>query len=207
MKQSARIITSVSYDNFVNPTKIQYSGSRSTANVYSASGEKLKAVHVTGLTLLNDVAALFDEEPYSVRADDTNIASVGGKSTIEYHGYVIYRDGEMDMVLFPGGFATVEGTAVTFHYYTQDYLGNNRAVINGSTGAIEQTVAYYPYGAVIADFGTAPTSGQPYKFGGKELTAESRGGPISRLIPLLIPAVIHRITYRFFLMNKNLSSL
>ncbi|MDE6741456.1 MAG: hypothetical protein K2J58_03905 [Muribaculaceae bacterium] len=30
---------------------------------------------------------------------------------------------------------------VTFHYYTQDYLGNNRAVINGSTGTIEQTVA------------------------------------------------------------------
>ena len=62
----------------------------------------------------------------------------------------------------------VSGTTVTFHYYTQDYLGNNRAVINGSTGAIEQTVAYYPYGAVIADLGT-PTTGQPYKFGGKEL--------------------------------------
>ncbi|MDE6549590.1 MAG: hypothetical protein K2L22_11400 [Muribaculaceae bacterium] len=46
--------------------------------------------------------------------------------------------------------------------------GNNRAVINGSTGAIEQTVAYYPYGAVIADLGTSTTS-QPYKFGGKEL--------------------------------------
>ncbi|MDE6480874.1 MAG: hypothetical protein K2L45_11475 [Muribaculaceae bacterium] len=41
--------------------------------------------------------------------------------------------------------------------------------INGSTGAIEQTVAYYPYGGVIADLGTAATTGQPYKFGGKEL--------------------------------------
>ncbi|MDE5814549.1 MAG: hypothetical protein K2H72_09705, partial [Muribaculaceae bacterium] len=29
----------------------------------------------------------------------------------------------------------------------------------------EQTVAYYPYGAVIADLGTNPTK-QPYKFGG-----------------------------------------
>ena len=55
-------------------------------------------------------------------------------------------------------------------YYTQNYQDNNRAVINGSTGAIEQTVAYYPYGAVIADLGT-PTTGQPYKFGGKELIA------------------------------------
>ncbi|MDE5812665.1 MAG: hypothetical protein K2H72_00115 [Muribaculaceae bacterium] len=83
-------------------------------------------------------------------------------------GYVVYRDGKVDMVLFPGGYATINGTAVTFHYYTQDYLGNNRAVINGSTGAIEQTVAYYPYGAVIADLGTNPTK-QQYKFGGKEL--------------------------------------
>ena len=49
-----------------------------------------------------------------------------------------------------------------------DDIGNNPAVIHGSTGAIEQTVAYYPYGAVIADLGTSTTS-QPYKFGGKEL--------------------------------------
>ncbi|MDE6018001.1 MAG: RHS repeat-associated core domain-containing protein [Muribaculaceae bacterium] len=47
-------------------------------------------------------------------------------------------------------------------------LGNNRAVINGTTGAVEQTVAYYPFGGVIADLGT-PAGGQPYKFGGKEL--------------------------------------
>ncbi len=42
-------------------------------------------------------------------------------------------------------------------------------MINGSTGAIEQTIAYYPYGGVIADLGTTATAGQPYKFGGKEL--------------------------------------
>ncbi len=50
----------------------------------------------------------------------------------------------------------------------KDYLGNNRAVINDTSGEIEQTIAYYPYGGVIADLGT-PTTGQPYKFGGKEL--------------------------------------
>ncbi|MDE6018093.1 MAG: hypothetical protein K2G85_04695 [Muribaculaceae bacterium] len=43
-------------------------------------------------------------------------------------------------------------------------LGNNRGVINGTTGAVEQTVAYYPFGGVIADLGT-PAGGQTYKSG------------------------------------------
>ena len=94
-------------------------------------------------------------------------------SVTDYRGNIIYRDGKVDMVLFPGGYATINGSAVTFHYYTQDYLGNNRAVINGSTGAIEQLTAYYPYGGVIADLGTNQISGQPYKFGGKELITAS----------------------------------
>ncbi|MDE6547932.1 MAG: hypothetical protein K2L22_02945, partial [Muribaculaceae bacterium] len=109
------------------------------------SGEKLKTTHTTAVN-----------------------GKVTGQTTTEYRGNVIYRDGKVDMVLFPGGYATIDGNAVIFHYYTQDYLGNNRAVINGSTGAIEQTVAYYPYGGVIADLGTNPTK-QQYKFGGKEL--------------------------------------
>ncbi|MDE6480872.1 MAG: hypothetical protein K2L45_11465 [Muribaculaceae bacterium] len=164
-----RGITSIDYDNFGNPTKIQYSGSRSTSNVYSSSGEKLKTVQNSGFTKLNDAAIIFDEGIYSVQADDMNIVGISAGSTVEYHGNIIYRNGTVDMILFPGGYATINGNSVTFHYYTQDYLGNNRAVINGSTGAIEQTVAYYPYGGVIADLGTAATTGQPYKFGGKEL--------------------------------------
>ena len=66
----------------------------------------------------------------------------------------------------------VKNGTVSFHYYTQDYLGSNRAVVNGSTGAIEQTVAYYPYGSVIADLGTG-SDRQPFKFGGKELTLQN----------------------------------
>ncbi len=95
-----------------------------------------------------------------------------GMTKIEYHGPVIYRNGKIDMVRFPGGYATVNGSAVTFHYYTQDYLGCNRAVINGSTGAIEQTIAYYPYGSVIADLGSG-TTGQSFKFGSKELVTDN----------------------------------
>ncbi|MDE6341038.1 MAG: hypothetical protein K2K93_01850, partial [Muribaculaceae bacterium] len=39
---------------------------------------------------------------------------------------------------------------------------------NISIPPMEQTVAYYPYGGVIADLGTN-LSKQQYKFGGKEL--------------------------------------
>lgn len=70
-----------------------------------------------------------------------------------------------NMTLF---LSTTDDGEVTFHYYTRDYLGNNRAVINGTTGEIEQTVAYYPSGGVIADLGSE-SGVQPYKFGDKEL--------------------------------------
>ncbi|MDE6769012.1 MAG: hypothetical protein K2J78_04715 [Muribaculaceae bacterium] len=145
VRDDSRGITDISYDRFGNPLRISFSDGSYSENVYSASGEKLKSTHTT---LQNGILI--------------------GKTTMEYRGNIIYRDGKVDMVLFPGGYATVSGSSVTFHYYTQDYLGNNRAVVNGSTGAIEQTVAYYPYGGVIADLGTN-LSKQQYKFGGKEL--------------------------------------
>ncbi|MDE7349561.1 MAG: hypothetical protein K2N25_00710, partial [Muribaculaceae bacterium] len=146
VKDGSRGITGISYDRSGNPVRINFADGSYTENIYSSAGEKLKMTHSTSVNGI-----------------------VAGKTSTEYRANVIYRDGKVDMVLFPGGYATINGTAVTFHYYTQDYLGNNRAVINGTTGAIEQTVAYYPFGGVIADLGTKPTSGQPYKFGGKEL--------------------------------------
>ncbi|MDE6481142.1 MAG: hypothetical protein K2L45_12835 [Muribaculaceae bacterium] len=68
----------------------------------------------------------------------------------------------------PGSYSTIDNDMI-FRYYTQNYLSDNRAVINGLTGAIEQTVASYPYGGIIANLGTNQTSGQPYKFGCKVL--------------------------------------
>ncbi len=44
---------------------------------------------------------------------------------MEYRENVIYRNSKLDMVLFSGGYTTVSGTTITFHYYTQDYLSNN----------------------------------------------------------------------------------
>ena len=41
---------------------------------------------------------------------------------------------------------------MNIQYYKQDYWGNNRAVINGASGAIEQTVDYYPYWEVVMEW-------------------------------------------------------
>ena len=53
------------------------------------------------------------------------------------------------------------------NYYTQDHLGNNRAVIN-ENGTLEQVTHYYPFGGIYGDTGIN-SSLQPYKYNGKEL--------------------------------------
>ena len=179
VSDESRGIESIEYDNFGNPVYFDLKGRDYTKNVYSATGVKLKTTHYTDPVAVKPPISM--ETPLSAAETDNTAAAVGpfepgtqlmaGMEKLEYRGPVIYRNGKIDMVLFPGGYATV-GTdkSVTFHYYTQDYLGNNRAVVNGSTGAIEQTTAYYPYGAVIPDLGTDNTR-QPFKYGGKELVS------------------------------------
>ncbi|MCM1491121.1 MAG: hypothetical protein NC095_09900, partial [Muribaculum sp.] len=165
IKDESRGITYIDYDYTGNPTCVYFSDGSYSYNVYSLSGVKLRTHHYTKpkTSILTPVGQSDDAE-----AESQGLTLMDGNEYIEYHGPVIYRNGKIDMVQFPGGYATIDGGDVTFHYYTQDYLGNNRAVINGTTGAIEHTTAYYPYGAVIADLGTG-NSGQPFKFIGKEL--------------------------------------
>ena len=68
---------------------------------------------------------------------------------------------------------TAEASALykvlSYNYYTQDHLGNNRAVIN-EFGVVAQVTNYYPFGGVFST--TAYNHGddlQPYKYNGKEL--------------------------------------
>ncbi len=74
----------------------------------------------------------------SAETTAADLTSDIAQDVTEYHGPIICCNGTIDMVLFPGDYATINGTAVTFHYYTQDFLGNNRALINGTTGAISR---------------------------------------------------------------------
>lgn len=87
----------------------------------------------------------------------------------EYSGNIIYKNGEVDKVLFPGGYCTFnkDTSEPVFHYYTQDHLGNNRTVTN-EDGTVEQITHYYPFGGTFNDAGVN-ASLQQYKYNGKEL--------------------------------------
>ena len=107
-----------------------------------------------------------------------SLGAVLGKTvsdTTDYIGPVIYEGRRASTVRFEGGYASFSPLAIagskpapTFHYYIPDYLGNNRAVVNVSTGAMEQITHYYPWGGVYADLGTGAAV-QPFKYGDKEL--------------------------------------
>ncbi|MDE5870345.1 MAG: hypothetical protein K2H22_00145, partial [Muribaculaceae bacterium] len=65
-------------------------------------------------------------QPYTLggKVDDLTLGYTGNRVTgVSDLAPAVTQNGSMS--LFPGGYATINGTAVTFHYYTQDYLGNN----------------------------------------------------------------------------------
>lgn len=84
----------------------------------------------------------------------------------DYCDNVVYKNNNLDYVLFEGGYITNVDSVPVYHFYVQDHLKNNILVINGG-GSLEQTNFYYPFGTL-----TSESSGgdvQAYKFGGKEL--------------------------------------
>jgi len=142
-----------------NGNRIQY--------VYSPEGQKLRATWQTAVA--NIVV------PLNTTANLTS-SQVSSTTRTDYIGNVVYTGTSssssasvsLSKYLFEGGYATVTPTTQpVFHYYTQDHLGNNRAVVNQS-GTVEQITHYYPFGGFFADAGIG-SSLQPYKYNGKEL--------------------------------------
>ncbi len=139
-----RDIDLIQYDDLGNTRCIYYFGQNQIEYVYAADGTKLRTIHRPASS-----SALTD--------------------SIDYIGNLILKNGQPSMYLFDGGFASfnANGAVEGWHYYIQDYMGNNRMVVN-SGGAVEQITHYYPYGGVIGDISTNE-SVQKYKFEGKEL--------------------------------------
>ena len=85
--------------------------------------------------------------------------------TTVYCGNVIYENNVPRLLLHEEGY--VDLTDNSYHYYVKDHQGNNCLVVD-SSGAVEETNHYYPFGGVFARTGNV----QPYKYNGKELDAK-----------------------------------
>lgn len=160
-------IAHITYDNLNFPKEVQFTNGNRIQYVYSPDGKKLRTTWQTAVG--NIVVPLNTTQ-------NLNNNQISSTTRTDYIGNVIYTGTasnyfspvSLSKYLFEGGYATVTpSTQPVFHYYTQDHLGNNRAVVNQS-GTVEQVTHYYPFGGFFADQGSG-SSLQPYKYNGKEL--------------------------------------
>ncbi|MCR4773311.1 MAG: RHS repeat-associated core domain-containing protein [Prevotella sp.] len=137
-------INNIIYDYLNHPKRIEFKNGNNIEYVYNADGSKImtKSSGKTSLVGANE-------------QDETN-----------YLNDFIFSKNDTKCV-FDGGYASINGANVAFHYYTKDHLGNNRIVKN-EKGQVEQVNHYYPFGGVITNISTNPFL-QKYKYNGKEL--------------------------------------
>ena len=151
-------IYKTSYDYLNLPQRIYTLQGHSTAYSYDASGVKRRAAYRTNPNAPTSPVTT------TTPVDTTNVTMV--RNVTDYCGNIIYKDGNLNMILTPEGYVTKEGDKYVYHYYFKDHLGNVRAVVNGAD-ILEETNDYYPFGMPFAKKMNA--SVQPYKYSGKEL--------------------------------------
>lgn len=138
IKDLNKKIAEVKYNCLNLPSQVLFEDGNSISYVYDASGTKLRTTHIIGY--------------------DTTVT--------DYCGSAIYENGIATKLLVTSGYITLADEL--YHYFLQDYQGNNRVVIN-QNGDVEEVNHYYPFGGVFAS--TANT--QHYKYNGKELDAKN----------------------------------
>ena len=153
-----RGIAKIGYDAAGNPRRVQYMDGSVTEYVYTAAGEKLRAVHRTAAP---NVSVDFGQTKELTASETLNVDST------DYYGSLTAENGEAKIYNFGGGYCTFDG-ACKFHYFDRDYQGNVRAVVS-TAGTIEQIMNYYTFGAPYCDNTTLNPDLQPYKYNGKEL--------------------------------------
>ena len=156
-------IMHIDYDDNNYPKRIQFANGNVTEYIYTATGEKLRAVHYTAVPNI---------EVGSGETHTLTDAEILFKDSTDYHGSLIMENGVPAQYLFDGGYCKLtdgSGNAnISYHYYDRDHLGNIRGVIDES-GTVEQITNYYPFGAPYSDATTTNPTFQRYKYNGKEL--------------------------------------
>jgi RHS repeat-associated protein len=94
------------------------------------------------------------------------VHTISGTTTQkDYCANVVYENGVQKLLLTEEGYVNLSDGK--YYYYLKDHQGNNRVVIN-SSGTVQETNHYYPFGGVFASTGNV----QPYKYNGKELDTQ-----------------------------------
>lgn len=133
IKDVIKGIDNIQYNYLNLPNNIQFEDGSIISYLYDADGVKLQTLHIKG----NDTL------------------------TIDYCGNAIYENGKLEKLLTEEGYITLTDTI--YHYFLQDYQGNNRVVID-QNGNVEEVNHYYPFGGLFTCF----SSIQSYKYNGKE---------------------------------------
>ena len=134
-KDSNKNISTIAYNCLNLPSKVTFTDGSTITYSYAADGTKLRTVHTIN----------------------------GTTTTKDYCSNVVYENGVQKMLLTEEGYVDLSASTPTYYYYLKDHQGNNRVVIN-SSGTVQETNHYYPFGSLFAS-----TSVQPYKYNGKEL--------------------------------------
>ena len=191
-----RDITPIDYDLHNDPLRIQFANGNVTKYVYSAAGEKLRAIHYTAVanTHVEMGQVYADIEKRHLAVDSTDYR-LGGNA--------VFNNGSFSKVLFDGGYVELVAVdmpgsgyhmpivkpwkppfggrwpddlgggkkgptiySLRFRYFNRDHLGNVREVVS-ETGEVKQVNAYYPFGTPIHALGTNESQ-QRYKYNSKE---------------------------------------
>ena len=140
IKDLNKEIVDIQYNYLNLPCRIEFANGNRISYLYDAKGTKLRTTHVIG--------------------NDTTVT--------DYCGNVVYENGVAQTLLVGGGYVSLSDN--NYHFYIQDYQGNNRVVADGS-GNVEEVNHYYPFGSTFA---SSSSFVQPYKYNGKEL--DRKGG-------------------------------
>ena len=191
-----RDITHIDYDLHNNPLRIQFVNGNVTKYVYSAAGEKLRAIHYTAVANTHvEMGQVYADIEKRYLAVDSTDYRLGGNA--------VFNNGSFSKVLFDGGYVELVAVdmpgsgfhmpivkpwkppfggrwpgdlgggkkgptiySLQFRYFNRDHLGNVREVVS-EKGEVKQVNAYYPFGTPIYALGTNESQ-QRYKYNGKE---------------------------------------
>ena len=168
-------IQSVEYNELSLPSRVTFTGVRASLGSdryglqYVASGRKLRTGALLDVVAEAEIeGTAVEPEVHGPRAVMQQVVPERAEVFVnerDYVGNLVYQGGVLDKILIDGGY--IDASDGSYHFFVTDRLGNVRVVANAGGGA-EQVNHYDPYGGTLSISSVPDTSGNLYKWGGKE---------------------------------------